>query len=55
MKKTIGKILLGMFITIVMFSFYIVKADENENTEESKNKTEAVDGENKIEPAENKI
>lgn len=54
MKKTIGKILLGMFITIVMFSFYIVKADENKNTEESKNKTEAVDGENKIEPAENK-
>ena len=51
MKKRIGKILLGILILIVMFSFYIVKADEEEatTTTESENKTEVVDSENKAE------
>ena len=51
MKKRIGKILLGILILIVMFSFYIVKADEEEatTTTESENKTEVVESENKAE------
>lgn len=51
MKKRIGKILLGILILIVMFSFYIVKADEEESTTttESENKTEVVESENKAE------
>lgn len=51
MKKRIGKILLGILILIVMFSFYIVKADEEEatTTTESENKTEVVESGNKAE------
>lgn len=51
MKKRIGKILLGILMLIVMFSFYIVKADEEEatTTTESENKTEVVESENKAE------
>lgn len=51
MKKRIDKILLGILILIVMFSFYIVKADEEEatTTTESENKTEVVESENKAE------
>ena len=51
MKKRIGKILLGILILIVMSSFYIVKADEEEatTTTESENKTEVVESENKAE------
>lgn len=56
MKRGIGKILLGMLIIIAMFSFCVVRADEENTTTttESENKTETVESEEKTETTENK-
>lgn len=51
MKRAIGKILLGILIMIMVFSFDIVKADEEETTEttETENVAEVTDTEEKKE------